>query len=538
MILSTLIGLPVLGAVLAALFPREKAGKTITLLASFTTFVFSLLLYTRFDAANGGFQFQELEPLVPRFSINYSLGLDGLSLWLILLTTFVTPLVVLGSFGMISKNVRGFYACLLLLESSVIGTLAATDIFLFYVFWELMLIPAFFLIGVWGGPNRVKGTVKFVLFTMAGSLLMLVALLYVTHEVKSFDYTKIFEYSFPEDVQFWCFLAFALAFFIKVPLFPFHGWLPDAYTEAPAGGTVMLSAVLVKLGAYGLLRFCIPLFPEAAKAFAPWIMVLAVAGVVHGALMAVLQTDFKRLTAYSSLSHMGLITLGIFTFSLTGLQGGMIQMIGHGVYMAGLFLLIGMLYQRRESHEMDAYGGIAKATPLLAAAFLWMILSAAGFPGFAGFVGEILILTSAYKAWALPALVAIAGFMLSAWYLFNLYGKVFFGTEKSNRQDAKPFDKAQGGTPSGKSSGKNTGMEKQKNIFDLSWSEGLALLPLALAALWIGLNADFFMAPVEKTLQMKIIEKLKPPPVMMDFAAQQRRLQDEIESNKKTKKAH
>ncbi len=529
MILSILIGLPVLGAALAALFPQERAAKTISLLASATTFIFSLLLYTRFDAADAGFQFQQLFPLVPRFAINYSLGVDGLSLWLILLTTFLTPLVILGSFSMVDQNVRGYYACLLFLEASVIGTLAATDLFLFYLFWELMLIPAFFLIGVWGGPNRVKGTIKFVLFTMAGSLLMLVALIYVTHEVKSFDYSKIFDYSFPPDVQFWCFLAFALAFLIKVPLFPFHAWLPDAYTEAPAGGTVMLSAVLVKLGAYGLLRFCIPLFPYAARAFSHWIMLLAVAGVVHGALMATLQTDFKRLTAYSSLSHMGLITLGIFTFSLPGLQGGVVQMIGHGVYMAGIFLLIGMLYQRRGSHEMDTYGGAAKAAPLLAAAMLWMVLSAAGLPGFAGFVGEILILTSAYKAWALPALVAIAGFMLSAWYLFNFYGKVFFGQARLNHEDTKPFDKAQGGAQ-GKTNPQKEGAPPK--MPDLSWAEGLALLPLVLAALWIGLTPNFFMDPIEKSLDLKVIEKLKPQPVMMDFAAQQRRLQDEMESNR------
>lgn len=529
LILSTLIGLPVLGAVLAALFPGERPAKAISLLASLTAFVFSLSLYIRFDASDGGFQFQELVPLVPRLSINYSLGLDGLSLWLILLTTFITPLVVLGSFKMVAKNVRGFYACLLLLEASVIGTLAATDLFLFYLFWELMLIPAFFLIGVWGGRNRVKGTVKFVLFTMLGSLLMLVALIYVTHEVKSFDYAKIFDHTFPEDVQFWCFLAFGLAFLIKIPLFPFHGWLPDAYTEAPAGGTVMLSALLVKLGAYGLLRFCIPLFPYAAKGFAPWIMVLAVAGVVHGALMASIQTDFKRLMAYSSLSHMGLIVLGIFTFTLAGLQGSVIQMVGHGVYMAGLFLLIGMLYQRKESHEMAAYGGWAKATPLLAAAFLWMVLSAAGLPGFAGFVGEILILTSAYKVWALPALVAIAGFVLSAWYLFNLYGKVFFGTGKVQRQDTK--------TPSKATAGKeNKNILPQPKILDLFWSEGLALLPLVLAALWIGLNANFFLQPIEKTLQVKVIEKLKPPPPMTDFATQQRHLQEEMEQDKKAHK--
>jgi len=505
LILSALIGLPVLGALLVGFFPQPKVTKTLSLLVSGTVFVFSLALYTGFDSANGGFQFAEQYGLVPQWGVQYSVGLDGLSLWLILLTTFLTPLVLWGSFAGITKNLRGFYASILLLESAVIGTLASTDLFLFYLFWELMLIPAFFLIGVWGGPNRVKATVKFILFTMLGSLLMLVALLYITHEVKSFDYVKIFDHLFPEDVQFWCFLAFAMAFFIKVPLFPFHAWLPDAYTEAPAGGTVMLSSVMVKLGAYGILRFCIPLFPEAAKAFAPWIMVLSVAGVLHGALMASIQTDFKRLVAYSSLSHMGMITLGLFTFSLIGLQGGLFQMVSHGVYMAGLFLLGGMLYERRGSHEMQAFGGAAKTMPLLAFAFMWMMLAAVGLPGFNGFVGEWLILLAAYRATPVLALISIAGFVLAAWYLFNLYGKVFLGPLK----------------------------KENPKLADLSLREILVLLPLAAAVLWMGLSPNFFLQPTEKTLQMKVIEKLKPPPAMTDFAAQQRRIQEEVEKDKK-----
>lgn len=505
MILSILIGLPVLGALLIGLFPQPKATKTLSLLVSGTVFVFSLTLYTGFDPANGGFQFAEQHSLIPQWGVNYSVGLDGLSLWLILLTTFLTPLVLWGSFTGITKNLRGFYASILLLESAVIGTLASTDLFLFYLFWELMLIPAFFIIGVWGGPNRVKATVKFVLFTMLGSLLMLVALLYITHEAKSFDYAKIFDHTFPEDVQFWCFLAFAMAFLIKVPLFPFHAWLPDAYTEAPAGGTVMLSSVLVKLGAYGLLRFCIPLFPEAAKAFAPWIMILSVAGVLHGALMASIQTNFKRLIAYSSLSHMGMITLGLFTFSLIGLQGGVFQMVSHGVYMAGLFLLVGMLYERGASHEMQTFGGVAKAMPLLAFAFMWMMLAAVGLPGFNGFVGEWLILLAAYKATPVLALTAIGGFVLAAWYLFNLYGRVFLGPLK----------------------------KESPKFTDLSLREMLVLLPLAGAVLWMGLNPNFFLQPTEKTLQMKVIEKLKPPPAMTDFAAQQLRIQEEVDKDKK-----
>ena len=506
MILSILIGLPVLGAVLVGIFPPAKVTKTLSLLVSGTVFVFSLALYAGFDPANGGFQFAEQYSLIPQWGVRYAVGLDGLSLWLILMTTFLTPLILWGSFSSITTNIRGFHASILLMESSVIGTLASTDIFLFYLFWELMLIPAFFLIGVWGGPNRIKATIKFVLFTMFGSLLMLVALLYITHEAKTFDYVKLFDHPFPEDVQFWCFLAFSLAFLIKVPLFPFHAWLPDAYTEAPAGGTVMLSSVLVKLGAYGLLRFCIPLFPEAAKAFAPWIMVLSVAGVLHGALMASIQTDFKRLIAYSSLSHMGMITLGLFTFSLIGLQGGVYQMVSHGVYMAGLFLLAGMLYERRGSHEMEAFGGIAKTAPWLAFTFLWMMLAAVGLPGFNGFVGEWLILLSAYKSTPVLALTSIAGFVLAAWYLFNLYGRVFLGPMKE---------------------------KKNPKFADMSLREILVLLPLVAAVLWMGLSPNIFLQPTEKTLQMKVIEKLKPPPTMMDFAAQQRRIQEEVDKDKK-----
>ena len=529
LILSILIFLPMGGALLVGLFPQARVSRTLSFLVSLVTFVFSLALYGGFDLSDGGFQFKEQFDLVANLGIHYSVGIDGLSLWLILLSTFITPLVILGSLSAIEKNVRGFFASVLLLEASVIGTLASTDIFLFYLFWELMLIPAFFLIGVWGGPNRVRATIKFVLFTMLGSLLLLVALIYVIHEVKSFEYAKLFDHFFPEDVQFWCFLAFGLAFFIKVPLFPFHAWLPDAYTEAPAGGTVLLSAVMVKLGAYGLLRFCIPLFPNAAKDFAPWIMALAVLGVIHGALMASIQTDFKRLMAYSSLSHMGLILLGLFTFSLTGLQGGLLQMISHGVYMAGLFLLIGMLYERRKSNEMDAFGGIAKVLPVLSTAFLWLMVAAVGIPGFAGFPGEILILVSAYKISPLLALISIAGFVLSAWYMFNFYGKVFLGPIKGQPQDTRSSRKSSGE----KNLDKN--FEGSRNLEDLRWHEWLAVLPLAAAVLWIGLTPNFFLRPMEKSLQLGVIEKLKPPPVMTDFAARERRnqIEKEIEKEKK-----
>jgi NADH-quinone oxidoreductase subunit M len=508
LILSLLIAMPLIGAVLASLFPQERVSKVLAFLASLTTFVFSLSLAQGFNPADGGFQFKEQADLVPSLGIHYSLGLDGLNLWLIILTTFLTPWVLLASWGWVQSNARGYVACLLVLESAMIGTLAATDVFLFYLFWELMLIPVFFLIGIWGGPNRGKATLKFVLYTMLGSLLMLVALIYATHDAHSFDYTKLFEHAFPEDVQFWCFLAFSLAFLIKVPLFPFHAWLPDAYTEASAGTTALLSGVMVKLGVYGLLRFCVPLFPDAARDFAPWIMILGLAGVLHGALMAVLQTDFKRMAAYSSLSHMGLVLVGIFTYSLMGLQGGLIEMLGHGVAMTAFFLLIGALWARRGSHETEEFGGIAKVTPFLAFAFLWTLLSVAGLPAFAGFPGEVLLLLSTYKAWPLLAAAAIAGFVLTAWYLFHFYGRVFLG----------PLSK-----------------KPNQKMSDLSWTEILALIPLGLAALWVGLNPNFFMAPAEKTLQMKVIEKLKPAPRMTDFAAEQRHVQDEQEKQKNQK---
>jgi len=501
--LSLLIGLPLVGALLVGLFPWEKATKALTFFISLTVFILSLQLYTKFDLQDAGFQFKEIFDLVPNLGIHYAVGIDGISLWLILLTAFVVPLVVLAGFGSFSQ--RGYYACILLLEAAVIGTLASTDIFLFYLFWELMLIPAFFLIGLWGGENRMKATIKFVLYTMLGSLLMLVALLYVTHEVHSFDYTKIADHIFADDAQLWCFLAFGLAFLIKVPLFPLHGWLPEAYVEAPAGGTVLLSAVMVKLGVYGLLRFCIPLFPTAAKALAPWIMVLALVGVLHGALMATLQTNFKKILAYSSLSHMGMILLGVFTFSLTGLQGGVLQMVSHGVYMTGLFLLAGMLYERRQSYEMADFGGWAKTTPVLATLFLILMATALGIPGLAGFAGEILILVSVYKANPVLAMISIAGFVLSAWYFFYLYGKIFLGSAN----------------------------KKQKTVLDLSAREILLLLPLAAAVLWIGLSPNFFLRPMEKSLQANVIEKLKPAPAMTDFAANERRLQEEIEKDKK-----
>jgi len=504
-ILSLLIFLPLAGALLVGLAPRDKGAKAFAFGLALCVFFLSLSLLKGFDPADGGFQFKELRDLVPSVGIHYSLGLDGLSLWLVILTAFLTPLVVLSSWNQGSERPRGFLACLLLLESSVMGTLLSTDLFLFYVFWELMLIPAFFLVGLWGSAGRTRATLKFVLYTMAGSLLMLVALLYVVRETGSFDYTLAREHLYPEDAQVWCFLAFAAAFLIKVPLFPLHGWLPDAYAEAPTGGTVFFSALLVKLGAYGLLRFCVPLFPYAAQETAPLLLGLAVAGILHGALMASIATDVKRLLAYSSLSHMGLVVLGIFTFTLTGLQGSLFQMLSHGVAMAGLFFLAGYLEERSGKRGLSDLGGAAKSAPLLAVCFLWMMLSVVGLPGFSGFIGELLVLSAVWKASPALAGAALLGFVLSAWYLFNLFGRLFLGPAKGGAWK------------------------------DLTWREGLAVLPLMVLVLWMGLKPNPILRPMEKTLTLKVLEELKPPPVMTDFAATHRRLTEEIEKDKRNR---
>lgn len=508
MILSTLIFLPLLGALLTGLLPGTRAPKILALMVSLWVLGVAASLFTGFDAAHGGFQFTESRPLIEALGIRYAVGVDGISLLLILLAAFVTPLAILGSFASRNGNSKGFYASILLLESSVLGALTAMDLFLFYLFWELMLIPAFFLIGLWGGERRVRAVLKFVLFTMLGSLFMLVGLLLLVRSTGSFDYNAAFGAHLPQDLQFWCFLAFGAAFLVKIPIFPLHGWLPDAYSEAPPAGSALLSGVLVKLGAYGLLRFCIPLFPQAAQEFAPILSGLALAGLIHGALMASIQTDYKRLLAYSSLSHMGLAVLGILTFSLTGLQGGIFQMLSHGAAMTGLFLLAGMLEERRRSRNLEDLGAVAVKAPWLAAFFLWMILAAVGLPGFSGFVGELLILVALYQDSPLLAFLALSGFVLSAWYLFNLFGKVFLGKVRK---------------------------KEEKESGDLGWSEILALLPAALAVLWMGLQPNPLLRPVEKSLQMKVIEKLKPPPAMTDFAVQQRRIQEAIEDAKKDK---
>src|SRR5580704_16183324 len=405
-ILSSLIVLPIAGALLLLLVPDEARHEAlvqkVALVVSVLVFAETVLLWARFNPATADFQFVERHAWIPSFGISYAVGVDGISLLLLVLTGFLTPLALLSSWESVNRKTRAFCAFVLLLESAMMGVFVSIDLFLFYVFWDAMLIPMYFLIGIWGYDRRVYAAVKFILYTMAGSVLMLLAILALAYlhsaatGVYSFDLLKLYELPIAPRVQVWFFLAFALAFAIKVPLFPFHTWLPDAHVEAPTAGSVILAGVLLKMGTYGFVRFAFPLFPAAAVFFAPALATLAVVGIIYGALVAMVQPDLKKLVAYSSVSHLGFVVLGIAAINTQGVEGAVFQMLSHGVSTGGLFLIVGMLSDRRHTRLISEYGGLKKVAPHLVAAFLIVTLSSIGLPGLNGFVGEFLILLRAF----------------------------------------------------------------------------------------------------------------------------------------------
>ncbi|MGD0309105.1 MAG: NADH-quinone oxidoreductase subunit M [Acidobacteriota bacterium] len=484
-ILSLITYLPALAGLVLLLFPRraQSAIKTFALLLSIATFLVSLHLYFHFDPGYGGMQFEEANAWIEAGSIQHHLGIDGISLFLILLTTFITPLAILSSWHSVTERVRPYMICLLFLETGMIGVFAALDLVLFYVFWEAMLIPMYFLIGVWGGERRVYAAVKFILYTMVGSLLMLVAILYLFHlnGATTFDFVQIshnlaagtFRITYGEE--FWLFMAFLLAFAIKVPLFPFHTWLPDAHVEAPTAGSVILAGVLLKMGTYGLLRFCLPLFPASAIAAAPYLSFLALVGIVYGALVAMVQPDLKKLVAYSSVSHMGLIVLGIFAFTQQGLQGSTLQMLNHGLSTGALFLLVGMIYERRHTRQISEFGGLAHRNPVLAALFLVVTLSSIGLPGLNGFVGEVLILAGTFLKSPAFAAIAASGMILGAVYMLWMYQRVFFGkvTNAANLE-----------------------------MKDIGARERWLLAPILVVMLWIGVYSAPFLQRMDASLKL------------------------------------
>ena len=434
-LLTLLVFAPLLGAVLLALLPREPlaAVRRAALVFALVPFALSLWLFARFRAGEADFQLIERAAWIPAWGIEYRLGVDGVSLFLVLLTAFLTPLVVLASWGDIHRRVKEFFALLLVLETGMLGTFLALDLFLFYVFWEVMLIPMAFLIGVWGGPRRIYAAIKFVLYTMTGSLLMLVAILYLAWQVKTqtgnfgFAYERFLALHLGAREQLYLFAAFALAFAVKVPLFPLHTWLPDAHVEAPTGGSVILAGVLLKMGTYGFLRFAIPLFPAAVATASPVVVALAVTGIVYGALVATVQPDLKKLVAYSSVSHLGFVMLGLFALTPTAVSGGLYQMLNHGLSTGALFLLVGMIYERRHTRMIADFGGLWTSVPVYAACFLVVMLASVGLPGLNGFVGEFLILLGAFGPWPWATTVATSGVVLGALYLLWMYERVIFG---------------------------------------------------------------------------------------------------------------
>jgi NADH-quinone oxidoreductase subunit M len=497
--LTLLLLIPGFGALLIALVPIRRIHllRGTTLFFTSITFLYSLLFFTRFDPGTDTMQFVQNLPWlnIGDLHINYHVGLDGISLFLVILTTFLMPLAILASWG-IEEKIRPYMFFMLLLEVGMIGVFLSLDLILFYIFWEVTLIPMYFLIGMWGGERRIYAAVKFFIYTMAGSLLMLAAILtlYFFNEARNFDLVEITQrlslnqITLPVPVELLLFLAFFLAFAVKIPLFPFHTWLPDAHVEAPTAGSVILAGVLLKMGTYGLLRFCLPMFPKASAALAPTISLLAIVGILYGALVALMQTDVKKLVAYSSVSHMGFVVLGIFAFNLQSIEGATYQMLNHGLSTGALFLLVGMLYDRRHTHLIQDFGGLAHVMPRCATLFMVMILSSIGLPGLNGFVGEFLILQGTFLESAGRAAFAASGIVLSAIYMLWVYQRVFMGAVQN---------------------------DENRTLTDLNVRETAILVPIVILAIWMGLHSSTFLRMMDASVQKVVnqIEQVREPQI-------------------------
>jgi NADH-quinone oxidoreductase subunit M len=493
-LLTLAIALPILGALVLLVIPNRNGSNdglvhTIALVFSLLAFGVTVALWAQFDMSAGAeaFQFVERYRWIPTFGIDYYVGIDGLSLMLLVLTGFLTPIALLSGWHSVEKKVKEFSIFMLLLEASMLGVFCALDIFLFYVFWDFVLIPMYFLIGIWGYDQRIYAAIKFILYTMAGSVLMLVAIIGLSwvHQSTtgdySFDLLRLYDLSIPEATQYWFFLAFTLAFIIKVPLFPFHTWLPDAHVQAPTGGSVILAGVMLKMGGYGLIRLAFPLFPEAALYFSPLLATLSVIAIIYGALVAMVQPDMKKLVAYSSVSHMGFVILGIAAINVQGIQGASYQMLAHGVSTGALFCLVGMLSDRRHTRLIAEFGGLKTVMPRLTAAMLVITLSSIGLPGLNGFIGEFLIMLGAFKWDPRFVVVAAAGVILSAVYMLWMFQRVFYGriTNDHNR-----------------------------HLPDLSLREWAIVGPLAAAAIVMGVAPNVFLKPMEPAVQ-RIVDRVQ-----------------------------
>ena len=467
-VLTVTTFLPLAGAFLILFIRNDVLIKWIALVTTVATFIISLPIYTHFDKTTYKMQFVEIRPWISAWNINYTVGVDGISVLFIILVTILSTLCVSVSWKSIQEKTKEFFISLLIMETAMIGVFVSLNIFLFYLFWELTLIPMFLLIGIWGGSNRIYATIKFVLFTLAGSVLMLVGIIVMYYAGgKTFDILTLSSTSYPHQLQVWLFLAFFAAFAVKMPMFPIHTWLPDAHTEAPTAGSVILAGVLLKMGAYGFLRFSLPMFPYAVKLLFLPLLILSVTAIIYGAYVTLMQNDMKRLIAYSSVSHMGFVTLGIFTLNQNGIEGGMLQMINHGIITGALFLCVGMIYERTHTRMIDDYGGLSKTVPVFVIFFTLFTLAAIGFPGMNAFVGEFLIISGAFKANMVIAAFSIIGVVLGVTYMIWLYYRIVLN-------EINPNTKSQ--------------------LTDLDLREIITLIPLVILIFLIGLQPGILLS--------------------------------------------
>ncbi|WP_372015082.1 NADH-quinone oxidoreductase subunit M [Tistrella mobilis] len=477
-LLSTVVFLPLIGAGFILLIRGDEAtvarnARSVALWTSVITFLISLLLWTGFDSSTAAFQFVEKAEWFPGYGIDYHLGIDGISLWFVLLTTLLIPICVLASWESITKRVKEYMIAFLAMETLIIGSFVALDFVLFYFFFEAMLIPLFLIIGIWGGKRRIYASFKFFLYTMLGSVLMLVALLYMYFQAGTTDIPTLMATPFGREAQIFLWLAMFASFAVKMPMWPVHTWLPDAHVEAPTAGSVLLAGILLKVGGYGFLRFSLPMLPDASQYFAPLIFGLSMIAVVYTSLVALVQGDMKKLIAYSSVAHMGFVTIGIYTFNTQGIEGSIIQMLSHGLVSGALFLCVGVVYDRMHTRDIDRYGGLVNRMPGYALIFLFFTMASIGLPGTSGFVGEFLVLVGAFQANTWVAFIAATGVILGACYMLWLYRRVVFG--ELVREDLK-------------------------GILDMNRREVLAFAPLVVLTLWMGIYPETFLEPIRASV--------------------------------------
>ncbi|MGB8840254.1 MAG: NADH-quinone oxidoreductase subunit M [Aliidongia sp.] len=481
-LLSLVTFLPLVGAAFIVLMRGDEAAvarnaKWAALLTSLITFGLSILLWTGFDANSADFQFVEKQAWFPSLHINYTMGIDGISLFFVLLSTLLTPICIISSWEAIHQRVKEYMLAFLVLETMMVGMFCALDLVLFYVFFEAVLIPMYLIIGVWGGQRRVYAAFKFFLYTLLGSVLMLLAILAIYWQLGTTDVQTAIHADLPKAMQYWLWLAFFASFAVKVPMWPVHTWLPDAHVEAPTAGSVILAGVLLKMGGYGFLRFSIPLFPDATVVLTPLVYTLSVVAVIYTSLVALAQEDMKKLIAYSSIAHMGFVTIGIFTLTQQGVQGAMFQMLSHGIVSAALFLCVGVVYDRLHTREIARYGGLAGNMPKYALVFMIFMLASVGLPGTSGFIGEFLVLMGAFEVNSWVAFLATTGLILGPCYMLYLYRRVIFGT--ITREDVKA-------------------------MLDLSWREKLIFAPLIALVFWMGIYPSSFLDPMKPAISAMI----------------------------------